>query len=359
MEQHIFKRNLNTDRSTSLSIIDLSSFELTRIQGDYGHPRVLLRDAGHFNYVGRKLCEDESLEPKRVTMVKKRWTLPTGVMIEARYRLVREIGVGGMGAVYEAVDVKLERPVALKFLDPALVTDEEHVARFHREALAAGRIGHPNICDVRDRGITEDGAHFIVMELLSGRTFFELIQSEGPLPAQRVVPIVLKVLSALAAAHRVGIVHRDLKPENIFICTASTGDEQIKLLDFGVSRFLDDSNALRLTKSGKVLGTPLYVSPEQALAKKDIDHRSDLWGVGVLLYESLTGRPPFRGKNTGQMLVKIIKQEPIPPREYIPWLSQPIEDVILKVLRKKRAERYQNADNFARDLEKALQQSFP
>lgn len=291
-------------------------------------------------------------------MGKRRWTLPEGKVIADRYVLVREIGVGGMGAVYEAVDAKLERPVALKFLDPALVTDEEHVARFHREALAAGRIGHPGICDVRDRGNTEDGFHFIVMELLSGRTFFDLIQNDGPLAPQRVVPIVLDVLSALAAAHRVGIVHRDLKPENIFLCTTSTGEEQIKLLDFGVSRFLDDSNALRLTKSGKVLGTPLYVSPEQALAKKDIDHRSDLWGVGVLLYESLTGRAPFRGKNTGQMLIKIIKQEPIPPREYVPWLAEPIQEVILKALKKKRAERYQNADAFARDLERVLHESF-
>ncbi len=291
-------------------------------------------------------------------MVKRHWTLPPGTVIVARYELVREIGVGGMGAVFEAVDTKLERSVAIKFLDPSLVTDEEHVVRFQREALAAGRIGHPNICDVRDRGVTDDGFHFIVMELLEGETFYDLIRLEGPLPSLRVVPIVLGVLSALAAAHRAGIVHRDLKPENIFLRKSPNGEEQVTLLDFGVSRFLDDSNAMRLTKSGKVLGTPLYVSPEQALAKMDIDHRSDIWGVGVLLYEALTGRAPFRGKNTGQMLIKIIKQAPIPPREYIPWLSEPLQAVILKALEKERSDRFQDADSFALELEKALESSF-
>ena len=283
-----------------------------------------------------------------------RWTLPPGTLIAERFELVREIGVGGMGAVFEAIDGRLERPVAIKFLDPSLVSDDEHVARFQREALAAGRIGHPNICDVRDRGVTEDGFHFIVMELLEGRTFYELIQREGPVAPQRVVPIVLEVLSALGAAHRAGIVHRDLKPENIYISRAPNGQEQVKLLDFGVSRFLDDSNALRLTKSGKVLGTPLYVSPEQALAKRDIDNRADLWGVGVLLYEALTGRAPFKGKNTGQMLIKIIKQDPTPPKELVPWLSDPLQAVILKALRKDREERYRSAEDFAVDLEQAL-----
>lgn len=288
----------------------------------------------------------------------KRWTLPQGMLVADRYELVREIGVGGMGAVYEAVDTRLERPIALKFLDPTLVMDEEHVVRFHREALAAGRIGHPNICDVRDRGVTEEGLHFIAMELLEGSTFFELIRSEGPLAPHRVIPIVLEVLSALSAAHRAGIVHRDLKPENIFLLRSAQGAEQVKLLDFGVSRFLDDATTLRLTKSGKVLGTPLYVSPEQALAHKDIDHRADLWGVGVLLYEALTGQAPFKAKNTGQMLIMIIKKDVTPPREYIPWISDILEQVILKALTKDRDLRFQSAKEFAFELQRALKASF-
>ena len=278
-------------------------------------------------------------------------------MIADRYELVREIGTGGMGAVFEAFDLRLERPVALKFLDPSLVKNEEHVIRFHREALAAGRIGHPNICDVRDRGVSAEGLHFIAMELLEGCTFYEVIKKEGPLSPQRVVPIVLEVLSALAAAHKVGIVHRDLKPENIFLVRANGGQEQVKLLDFGVSRFLDDATSLRLTKSGKVLGTPLYVSPEQALAEKDIDHRSDLWGVGVLLYEALTSQAPFKARNTGQMLIMIIKKEVTPPSEYIPWISESLEAVILKALKKSREERYQSAELFAADLERAFQET--
>jgi serine/threonine-protein kinase len=289
---------------------------------------------------------------------KKVWTLPEGTVIDDRFEVVREIGVGGMGAVFEALDRELHRSVALKFLDPALVTDEEHVIRFQREALAAGRIGHPNICKAHERGVTSDGVPFIVMELLRGETFFDLIRAEGALKPERAVPIILEVLSALGAAHRAGIVHRDLKPENVFLVRGEGrdggGPARVKLLDFGVSRFLDDASTLRLTKSGKVLGTPIYVSPEQALAIRDIDGRADLWGVGVLLYEALTGRVPFSGKNTGHMLINIIKKQVTPPREHAPWIGEALERVILKALAKKRADRYQDAESFADELARAM-----
>jgi serine/threonine-protein kinase len=291
---------------------------------------------------------------ERMAKGRKVWTLPVGFVVVDRFEIVREIGIGGMGAVFEAHDRLLRRRVALKFLDPELVSEEEHVVRFQREAMAAGKIGHPNICEVLDRGVTDDGVPFIVMELLTGSTFYEVIRDEGRLPPERVVPIILEVLSALGAAHRAGIVHRDLKPENIFLVrrdgAAGSGPAQVKLLDFGVSRFLDDANVMRLTKSGRVLGTPIYVSPEQALATKDIDHRADLWGVGVLLYEALTGRVPFHAKNTAQMLLKIIQKEVTPPRDVEPSIPPAIERVILKALAKKRADRYQDAESFATAL---------
>jgi eukaryotic-like serine/threonine-protein kinase len=292
---------------------------------------------------------------------RKVWTLPVGFVIVDRFEIVREIGIGGMGAVFEARDRHLCRSVALKFLDPELVSDEEHVVRFQREAMAAGKIGHPNICDVLDRGVTDDGVPFIVMELLQGATLYDLIRAEGKLPPKRVVPIILEVLSALGAAHRAEIVHRDLKPENIFLVrrgdAAEGCPEQVKLLDFGVSRFLDDANVLRLTKSGRVLGTPIYVSPEQALAIRDVDHRADLWGVGVLLYEALTGRVPFHAKNTAQMLIKIIQTQVTSPRDLEPSIPAPIERVILKALTKKRADRYQDAESFAGALTAAYAES--
>lgn len=281
------------------------------------------------------------------------WTLPIGLLVSQRYELVRELGVGGMGAVYQAFDLKQDLPVAIKFLDPSLVTDEENIIRFQREVWAASRIGHPSICQVLDHGISERGLHYIVMELLKGISLYHMIRDKGPLEPERIIPIVLEVLSGLEYAHRVNIIHRDLKPENIFLVQAPDGSEQVKLLDFGVSRFMDEVSSRRLTKSGKVLGTPLYVSPEQALASRDIDRRADLWGVGVLLYEALTGRAPFRARSTGQMLIRIIKEEAESPRKYKPSISKELERIILKALRKPRSKRYQNAEDFARDL-KAL-----
>jgi serine/threonine-protein kinase len=278
------------------------------------------------------------------------WLLPEGTLICDRYLLKRAIGLGGMGAVYEAIDQHLERPVAVKFLSPTYACKSENIIRFEREALAVGRIGHPNICDVRDRDVTDEGIPFIVMELLEGMTLRELVALEGPLPPERLVPLVLQILSALSAAHRAGVVHRDLKADNIYLVDDGLGQDRVKLLDFGVSRFMAGTHAQRLTKSGMVVGTPLYVSPEQAVGRADVDHRTDLWSLGVVMYEALVGELPFSGKNPAQVLVQIVT-EPVPNmRESCPSLPESLIHVVRKALSKDRSERYQDAQSFAEDL---------
>jgi serine/threonine-protein kinase len=283
-----------------------------------------------------------------------RWVLAQGYLVDGRYVLVRVIGTGGMGAVYEAWDSRIERPVAIKFLDPDLVSDRTSIERFQREALVAGRIGHENICDVRDRGVCGEGIPYIVMELLKGRTLFELMFQEKSLPAERVVPVMLEVLAALGAAHQVGIVHRDLKPENIFLTQTADGKGKVKLLDFGVSKFLDDASMLRLTKTGTALGTPWYMSPEQALGKKDVDRRSDLWSVGVVMYEALTGQLPFKASNHSELLLQVIKESPASLREIKASISRELDAVVMKAMSKDREDRFTDADAFSRALRSAV-----
>ena len=282
------------------------------------------------------------------------WELSKGQIIEDRYVLDREVGAGGMGCVYSAFDEKLERQVAVKFLDPRLVTNEESVIRFQREALAAGRIGNPNICDVRDRGETEDGIPYIVMELLEGKPLNELLDADQPLDPLELGKLMLQTLAALQAAHEKQIIHRDLKPANIFV-TEGLGEQQwVKLLDFGVSKFITDSADEQLTRSGVVLGTAYYMSPEQARSRYDIDHRTDLWSVGVILYEGLTGRMPFNGDNYTEILVKIVTDDIVHPTVWEQDIPREFEAVVLRALEKDPDNRYSDAVEFAEDLARAL-----
>jgi serine/threonine-protein kinase len=262
-----------------------------------------------------------------------------------------------MGAVYEAFDRKLERPVALKFLDPGLIEDAESVSRFQREALAAGRIGHESICDVRDRGETENKVPYIVMELLDGEPLAWVMIRERKVDPGRIGRLMLQALSALEAAHRAGIVHRDLKPENLFVTKSVEGLERIKILDFGISKFLSETIGKRLTRTGTVMGSPIYMSPEQAAGSKDIDHRTDIWSVGVIMYEALTGKEPFDGENYNQIMLSIITTTPTEPRVIVPEIPEPIEQVVLRAMAKDRDERYQTAAVFADALRAALEEA--
>ena len=221
-----------------------------------------------------------------------------------RYRLEKPIGEGGMGmGGWLAEHTRLGKRVAVKVLRADAMGGESK-ARFEREAKIAGSLGHPGIVKVYDLGHADDGSPYIVMEHLNGEPLSARLQTEGQLPITEAIAVTRQVLEALGAAHKKGIVHRDLKPDNIFLTRRRDGSVQAKLLDFGISKSLDQK-ALGLTRTGTVLGTPYYLSPEQARGASDIDLRVDIWGAGVVLYESVTGELPFLADNYNALLVQI------------------------------------------------------
>jgi serine/threonine protein kinase len=234
--------------------------------------------------------------------------LPEGARIAGRYRVVRKLGMGGMGSVYEAVQESLGRRVALKVLHPTFAHNAELIARFHREAQAAAQLGHPNIVSVTDFGAGAE-AVFLVMELLSGASLATVITREGWLAPGRAAWIATQALSALARAHAAGIVHRDMKPDNLFLTEVSGVRDVVKVLDFGIARFIEEGPNSKLTSAGAVLGTPSYMAPEQAKGRP-VDARADVYAVGVMLYEMLTGRLPFQATNYHALLFAILEETP-------------------------------------------------
>jgi serine/threonine-protein kinase len=283
-----------------------------------------------------------------------------GAKLTERYLVTRRIGEGGMGTVYEAEHVVLGKRVAVKVLREKYLDRPEVAHRLVQEARLASSIHHEHIVDITDSGTTGDGRSFVVMELLDGRTLAELIRSEGALPEARTVEIVRQVAGALAAAHERRIVHRDVKPENIFL-VARNGQDFVKVVDFGISKSLrpdepPDPDTLRLTHTGMVLGTPLYMSPEQARGEEDLDHRIDIYALGVILYECLTGEVPFRGNNYLGIIAQVIGQEPPTPRALRPELrlSEGIERVTLRAMAKSREQRYPTMAAFEADLGRVL-----
>ncbi|MEZ4251295.1 MAG: serine/threonine-protein kinase [Polyangiales bacterium] len=250
-----------------------------------------------------------------------------GMVLDGKYRLDDLIGRGGMGVVYRGEHTGLRRKVAIKVLLRGHEAGSESKRRFEREARTAGNIGHPNIVQVFDLGSLPDGSPYLVMELLEGTSLADKLKIEGALPIAHACDVTVQVLSALDAAHEKGIVHRDLKPDNVFLTT----DGQVKLLDFGVSKNVLDET-LSLTRTGIVVGTPYYLAPEQARGERNIDHRVDLWAVGVLLYESLTGMLPFSADNYNALIAKILTQRPAPVGKVRPTISPLLEAVVMKAL---------------------------
>ncbi|MEZ4472807.1 MAG: serine/threonine-protein kinase [bacterium] len=218
----------------------------------------------------------------------------TGRTLDGRYVLKARIGAGGMGAVYRAEQVSMERTVAVKVISPALITDERVTGRFLREARLCGRIAHARVVSVFDFGRTDDGIHYLVMEHLSGRTLAEAL-ADGPLPPARAVDLAIQIGEALQAAHGLGIIHRDLKPGNVMLLDTPDGSDAVKVLDFGLARSLEGDDT-PLTQSGTMFGTPTYMSPEVAKGQ-GCDTRGDLYALGTILYELLSGAPPFTGTN--------------------------------------------------------------
>ena len=217
----------------------------------------------------------------------------------SHYKITEKLGEGGMGVVYKATDTELNRPVALKFLAPHLLRDEEGRKRFRREAQAAAALDHPNICTVYEIGQAEDQS-FIAMAFLEGRTLSKRI-ADGPLKLPEALSIAIQMGEGLEAAHDKGVVHRDIKPDNVMLMKGSRG--LVKLMDFGLAQLAESS---KLTREGTTLGTPIYMSPEQALGEST-DKRSDVWALGVVLYEMVAGRPPFQGEVDQAVIYSIAK----------------------------------------------------
>jgi serine/threonine protein kinase len=267
-----------------------------------------------------------------------------GMVLQDRYRIVRLLGEGGMGAVYEGEHLLIKKRVAIKCLHAQYAQNPEVVARFHREALAATSIGHQNIIEVTDLGRFPDGAVFMVLEFLQGRDFANLIEDEGPQPLNRVVHIMAQICDALTAAHDKDIVHRDLKPENVFLIQRGDDRDFVKLLDFGISKMksASDSPGSNMTRTGMALGTPYYMAPEQAQGRKDIDHRADIYALGVILFRALTGQHPFDHDSYPMLVLKICTEPPPPLRRYRPDLPPEIEQVAARMLAKTPDERFPN-----------------
>ncbi|MDQ1403087.1 MAG: eukaryotic-like serine/threonine-protein kinase [Actinomycetota bacterium] len=263
-------------------------------------------------------------------------------VFNGRYELVRRVARGGMAEVYLAHDQLLDRPVALKILFPELSVDRSFVERFRREAQAAANLSHPNIVSIYDWG-EEEGTYFIVMEYIDGRTLANVIQTEGPLLADRAAAIGADVAAALAFAHRNGVIHRDVKPGNVLIDTVGN----VKVADFGIARAANTTE--NLTQTGAVMGTATYFSPEQAQGLS-IDPRSDVYSLGVVLYEMVTGQPPFKGDNPVAVAYKHVGEEPPAPRSLQPNIPAPFEAVVMTAMAKDPGMRYSSAEDLRADL---------
>jgi serine/threonine-protein kinase len=284
-------------------------------------------------------------------------------IVGGRYRIRGVLGQGGMGTVYDAEHLGLSREVAIKVLSPSQAKKRVAVKRFQQEARAAGAIGHPNICEVYDLGLLDDGSPYLVMEKLTGQTLADRIAKEGPLPFGDVVECVAQVLSGLIAAHEKGIVHRDIKPENIFLAQRVGAPPIIKLLDFGVSKmmveFQNGEEALDLTRTGMVMGTPYYMSPEQARGERNLDGRVDVYACGVVMYEAIAGKRPFLAPNYNALLLAIINTTPRSLHDYRPSTPPELEAIIRHAMEKNRDARYPNAQTFLRDLKPSVPVAAP
>ncbi len=274
--------------------------------------------------------------------------IPAGSMF-GRYRIVRQIGRGGMGAVYEAVHSDLEKRVALKVLLPSTASQSDLIARFEREGKAAAKIRHPNVVDVSDVGV-QAGMPFLVMEFLEGEDLAHLLRREGALPVERVAEIMLPVLGAVAAAHAQGVVHRDLKPENIFLARVGDGTVVPKVLDFGISKMAQAEGNTALTGSGMMMGTAHYMSPEQAQSTKSVDGQSDQFTLGVILYECVMGQKPFQGEVFFTILKAIVEGNYVRPRLMRPDLPERFEAMLIRALSNAPGARFPSVTALAEEL---------
>jgi eukaryotic-like serine/threonine-protein kinase len=266
------------------------------------------------------------------------------------YRVVSKLGEGGMGAVYLAEHPLIGKKVALKVLHEEYAANQDVVTRFFNEAKAVNDIGHPNIVDIIDYGVVQGaGPAFVyfIMEFLNGESLAGLLAREAPLPPERAAHIASQVADCLSASHAKGIIHRDLKPDNIYIMQRTRDKDFVKVLDFGIAKLTGgDSGAQRKTRTGMVMGTPAYMSPEQCEGRGNIDHRSDIYALGIVLYEMITGRVPFVGEGYGEVLVQQLTKAPARPSTVRGVVPPYVEAIIMRALEKRPGDRYENMEQF-------------
>src|SRR5204863_5624263 len=276
-----------------------------------------------------------------------------GVVLSDRYRILRKIGEGGMGAVYQAEHALIEKKIALKILFQDLTRRPDLVARFLQEAKSASRIGHENVIDITDFGQSPEGLVFIAMEYLDGQDLGRTLKTSGAMDWERARPILMQITKGLRAAHGNGIIHRDMKPENVYLIQREGRPDFVKVLDFGIAKIInaDEGGGPALTQTGMIFGTPEYMSPEQAQGSPP-DHRVDVYAVGCIMYHMLTGSVPFTADNFMGILTKHLLEQAVPPRKRRPDLEIPpdVEAVCLKAMEKERDKRYADMDDFYRAL---------
>ena len=277
--------------------------------------------------------------------------IASGAVIAGKYRIEREIGRGGMGVVFAAQHVDLDQPVAVKILHEYAAYDQDAVARLLREARAAAKISSNHVVRVMDVGELPEGGAYIAMELLAGQDLADVLQERGRLAVDDAVDYFIEVCDAVAAAHAAGIIHRDLKPANLFVAQLSDGSPTIKVLDFGVSKIVPKpgeaaSSDVR-TQTGQIFGSPNYMSPEQLRSASDVDGRTDIWALGVVFYELVSGKPPFAGTSMADVLAAVVRDTPAPLSQVCPDVPADLAQIIARCLEKDAADRFANVVELA------------
>jgi serine/threonine-protein kinase len=307
----------------------------------------------HYDDPELRFCPDDGAaisDAPQVQHIRARPTRETGVVLEGRYEVRGIIGKGGMARVYLADDVRTRRAVAVKILSRDFARDPVARERFLREIEVSATIGHPNVVQVLDAGERPDGSPFIVLEFLHGESLGELLRRDGHVEAAFAVPMLARAASALSAAHRVGIIHRDVKPDNLFLVGERGAPYTLKVVDFGMAKLTE---ATSLSQSGMALGTLQYIAPEQALADP-VDGRTDVYGLGVVLYRTVTGKLPFEAQDDARLVAHHLFAPPPRPSLVKPGLDPRLDAVILNAMRKRPENRYPTMKALEEDLERIL-----